>query len=650
MADILSIGKSALNAASVAISTTGHNIANAATPGYNRQVVLQAAVAGQNMGFGFIGKGTEITDVRRIYNDFLGNQILSAQTSKSQLDTYYTQIRQIDNMMADSSVGLSPALQDFFKGVQNVSAAASSAASRQSLLSSADTMVARFQSMDAQLNEIRQGVNDQIVTSVTAINTYARQIAQLNDAIEMALGAGDGKRPNDLLDQRDLAIAELSKEIKVSVVKQGNSYDVYIGNGQPLVVNANTYDLKAVQSPTDPSRMMLAYEKGGATTILSETGLSGGNLSGLLEFRNETLDVAQNALGRVAIALASDFNAQHRLGMDLNGDLGEDFFTVAQPLVNASSRNQGSGNATAAIVDASALTTSDYQLQFDGSKYTVTRMSDGTKTVLAPSAFPATIDGVEFGVAAITPSSGDTFMIRPTANGAAGIGVAIRDVAKIASAVPIRTAATSTNAGTGTISAGTVDTNFALATVASPITLTFDEGPPGTLTGFPNVPVNVTVNGVAVAGSPFAAGAPVTYTDGATISFAGISFTLSGTPTDNDQFTIASNAGGVGDNRNMLLLGALQAANTIGGKTTNYQGAYSQLVNLIGNKTAELEASSTAADQLLTQAIESQQAESGVNLDEEAANLIRYQQAYQAAAQVMRTASDLFDTLLSIGH
>lgn len=642
---ILSIGQSALAAAQAGLDTTGHNIANAFTPGYSRQLIIQASAGGQDTGLGFLGKGTSVVDVRRVFSDFLNTQVLTAQTSKSGIDSYYAQLKGIDNMLADTSAGLSPAIQDFFRGVQTLSSDPNSAAARQSLLSSAETLAARFQSLSGQLEDLRQGVNQQITSTVGTINGYATQIANLNDAIAVAQAGASGKAPNDLLDQRDQVINDLSKEVKVSVVKQGDVYNVFIGNGQPLVVNTTTYGLTAVTSPTDPTRTEVGYTNNGVTTVLSENSLmGGGTLSGVLDFRANSLDLAQNSLGRVAIGLADTFNAQHKLGQTQTGAMGGAFFSVGSPVVVSSSNNTGAAVATATISNAGALTTSDYRLQYDGVNYNVTRLSDGAVTTFA--AFPQTIDGVDFDLTA-GAVAGDTFMIRPTVAGAAGFNVAITDKSEIAAAAPIRTAVATTNFGIAQISAGSVDATYTAATVTPPVTMTYNAAT-NELTGFPALmPVTVTTNGVATV---FAAGAPVTYTSGSTISFGGASFTITGAPGDGDTFTIGPNTNGLGDNRNALLLGALQSANTLANGTTSYQGAYAQLVNLVGNKTNELKITGSAADKLLTQAVASQQSESGVNLDEEATNLLRYQQAYQAAGKVMQTASTLFDVLLSLGH
>jgi flagellar hook-associated protein 1 FlgK len=543
---ILSIGQTALAAAQVGISTTGHNIANAATPGYNRQIVIQGAAKPQSFGVGFLGQGAEVTSIKRVYNEYLVGQERAAQSTKSGLDSYYAQIRQIDNMLADSAAGLSPAIQDFFSGIQEMASNPGSIPARQAALSTAESLASRFQSLSGRLNEIDQGVNSQITSSVDTINAYAEQIATLNDTIGR-MQRGTGQPANDLLDQRDQLILDLNKEINATVVKQDNGdYNVFIGNGQPLVVGAKTSRLATMASPSDPQKIEVAYVTNSGPVIVSASSLVGGKLGGVMAFRSQTLEPAQNALGQVAIGLASTFNEQHMAGFDLNGNPGTAFFTVAAPVVTASSGNNITSTAVigAAISDANALTTSDYRLAYDGgtSSYTLTRLSDNT--TFTPITSGQVVDGVTITLSG-TPAAGDSFLIRPTANGASGFSVAITDPRQIA-----------------------------------------------------------------------AAAAP----------------------------------GAVGDNGNALLLGALQTANTLNGGTTTYQGVYSQLVSQIGNKTRELEVTSSAAGRMLTETTVSIQNESGVNLDEEAANLLRYQQAYQAAGKVMQIASEMFDMLISLGR
>ena len=644
MANILSIANSALAAAQAGLATTGHNIANQKTPGYSRQLVIQASLGGQNLGGGYIGSGTTVETVRRVYSDFIATQVVAAQGSASQLQSYADQISKINNMMADASTGLTPVIQDFFKGIQDLVANPGSAASRQAMLSGAESLAARFQTMDGQFRSIREGVNTEITASVTNINAYAQQISQLNNAISKAQNS-DGQPPNDLLDQRDFLVSELAKETKVTVNKQSNGYSVFIGNGQPLVVGTTTYELTTVASSTDLGRLEVGYITNGKTVTLPENSMTGGKLGGLFEFRSKSLDPMQNSLGRIALGIAETFNAQHRLGQDQNGALGGDFFNSAQPAVNSDVNNTGTAVVGATISNVSALTTSDYRVSYDGTNYSVTRLSDNA-SMYSGATFPAaTIDGVDLTMASGPMAAGDKYVVRPTVNGAADFNVLIKDLSSIAAATPIVTAATTTNTGTGAISAGSINAAFTAATVATPVTLTYTAAG-GTLSGFPAaMPVTVTTNGVA---TTYAAGAPVPYTAGSTISFGGAEIKLSGAPADGDTFKISANVNGSGDNRNMLALGELQTKNILQGGTANYNTAYSQLVSLVGNKTRELQVNSAAEGGLLKSLQTTQQSESGVNLDEEATNLLQYQQAYQAAAKVMQAVSDMFDILASL--
>ena len=652
MTSLLSIGKSGLMAAQVGLSTTGHNIANANVPGYSRQTVVQSNMLPQGSGGYFVGTGTEVTQIKRQYDDFLTKQLLGAESNEASLDSFYAQVSQIDNLLADSTSGLSPALQDFFKGVQDATSNASTDASRNAMLSSANTLAARFQGLSDRLNEIGEGVNSQITSTVTQINTYAAQIGKLNNDIA-GLTVDPSKAPNDLLDQRDQMISELNKLVKVTVTKgDANTLTVSIGSGQPLVIGNRNFELATTPSLTDVSRVTIGYATGNKISPLPENSLSGGALGGLLDFRSGALDRAQNELGQVAAGLAASFNAQHQLGQDRNGDLGGNFFDDIKAYVGADSRNSSLSTAvvTGVVKDASALTSSNYDLNFDGTNFVLTRASDGQATVITP--FPQTepqmIDGVEYSISG-DPQAGDHFQVRPTYAAASEFKVALTDVGKIALAAPIATNAPLANTGTGKISPGTVDAAYLDAgnALTAPVTLTYDSAT-GELSGFPaDKDVVVTANGTS---TTYPAGTNVPYTDGATISFGGVNVAISGTLGNADTFTVGPNTGGTRDNRNGSLLGDLQAKNILNGGKTTYQSAYASMVNFVGNKTSEVQIGSIAAGAAVKQASNAQQSVAGVNLDEEAANLLRYQQAYQASGKVMQIASTLFDVLISLGR
>jgi flagellar hook-associated protein 1 FlgK len=649
-ANILAIGVTGLNAAQVQLATTSHNISNASTPGYTRQQAVQQANEPTFTGGGFIGQGTNVETVQRIYNRFLTAQVLTVQTSASEMDSYLAQISQINNLVADPASGMTPAMSGFYSALSDLSATPNSIPARQAFLSAAESLTARFQSLDQRIGEIRSGVNRQIESQVVQINSYGQQIADINQQILTAQSAGTGQPANDLHDQRDQLIAELNKLIRVSAVPQTDgSYNIFIGSGQPLVIGNGPSKLLAQQDAYDPLRTTVALQlPTGTSFALPESQLTGGALGGLVAFRNTSLDVAQNALGRVAMAMAETFNTQHRLGQDLNGALGGDFFTLPAAEVMSHANNVlPIVNVGVTIADVGAVTTSDYQLTSNGAgNFTLLRLSDNTVLVNS-AALPASVDGL-----AIVPAgpvvAGSSYLIRPTRSAAGGIDVAVGNTRDIALAAPIRTGAALANTGTGRISAGEV-TSVASLPLAPAVTLTYDQ----TTNSFSGFPVGSTVTVSGDPGSPYVIAlptTPVTFTAGATVSFNGIRFTLDGAPNDNDSFTIAANTSGVSDNRNALLLGALQTAKPLDGGTTTFQGAYSSMVNQIGNKTREVQVNGEAMTSMVEQAQKARDSVSAVNLDEEAANLLRYQQAYQASAKLIAISGKLFDSLLEVSN
>ena len=652
---LLSIGKSGLFAAQAALSTTGHNITNANVAGYSRQVVIQSTSTAMKASGGFIGTGTQISQIKRYSDEFLNAQVRTATAQNSGLEAYQAQINQIDNLLADSTSGLSPALQDFFSAVQNLTGDRAGVPSRGAMLSSAETLAARFQGMNSRLEEIRKGVNTQLETSVSTINVYAAQIAKLNDQIGKLSAGSDLQLPSDLLDQRDQLVMELNKQVKATVVPgDNNSLTVSIGNGQPLVVGNNSYELVAMNSPTDQTRITIGYANGVKVTPLSESALTGGALGAVLEFRTKSLDLAQNSLGRVAIGLAKTFNDQHHLGLDANGNPGGDMFTIppAEVTKNVNNNRTSTTEIKATVSDATKLTTSDYKVEYDGASYNVIRLSDNKKTPINPypQTTPQTVDGIDFAIKG-NADAGDNFLVRPTINGAAGFKVALTDQSQVAAAAPIATSITLTNKGTGKISEGKVDKTYLGSPLAagSPVKLTYTDagGGNGNLSGFPaGQAISMTVNGATTS---YPAGSAVPFKDGASYSFGGMSVTMNGAPNAGDTFTIEHNTG-LGDTRNAGLLGELQSKNILDGGKATYQSAYANLVSAIGNKAGEVRVNAEASAALLEQAQNAANNVSGVNLDEEAANLLKYQQAYQASGKVMQIADSLFDTLLSLGH
>jgi flagellar hook-associated protein 1 FlgK len=655
--------------AQAGLLTTGHNIANASTPGYNRQVVVQGANIANLTGAGYIGAGAHVQAVQRVYDQFLGRQILNAEAGVAEMDSYLAQIQQMDNLLADPDAGLSPALANFFKGVQDVAANPASIPGRQSMLSAAQSMVARFQGLDQRMSEIRDGLNSQVRSQVESINTFATQLADINQRIIIAESGSSTQVPNDLLDQREQMVRELNQVVRVTTVTQSDgSFNVFIGNGQPLVIGSQSYSLLAVAANDDPERFTVAMEGVGGTVLtLPESQIAGGSLGGLLSFRSSSLDAAQNALGRIAITMAQNFNDQHRLGMDLTGALGTDFFSFPPPTLRPSALNTGTGAPSVSFDPAtlSQLSGSDYQLfSPDGSSFQLRRLSDGKVT--AVNSVPQIVDGLSIDTTGWVPARGDSILLQPTRAGARGLAIALADPRSIAAAAPIRTSAALSNEGTGKIDSGQVNDTENVAfnsfrttgDLAPPLLIRFDSpanvGDPMTYSIYDAslFDENDLNAGLLEPNIIYTAGANVFPTP-ALLDY-GIQVKLSGAPAAGDRFTIEGNKNGVSDNRNAMLLGALQTKSTMidaGGKATaSYQSAYSQIVSAVGSKTAEVKTIGAAQKGLADHATTAMQELSGVNLDEEAANLLRFQQAYQAAAKILEIAGRVFDEVIALGR
>lgn len=535
---IFSIGLSGLNTAQVALNTTSNNITNVYTPGYNRQITI--------LGESGVGNGVQVDDVQRQFSQFVAGQLNRSQSASSALDSYQTQISQIDSLLADSKSNLSTLMQGFFSSLTDLSSTPSDPSARQGVIGAADTMTAQFRSLDGYLNDMQQGINSQIGDQVFQLNNLSKQMASINQQISLAK-ARTGEAPNSLLDQRDQVVADMSKIADVELtVQDGGSYNITIGGGQTLVSGTNSFSLQAIASPSDPTRTVVGYQDGaGNVRALDESSITGGELGGLLTFRSETLDQTQNQLGQISVALAQGFNAQHAQGYDLNGDAGGDFFTIGQPVAFSNANNTGGATLSASFSsDLSGLTANDYDVTYSGGTYTVTP-SDGSASFSVtpdPSTGALSFGGMTVTVSG-TPQNGDSFQLQPVRRAAGQLQNAIHDTAKIAA---------------------------------------------------------------------------------------------------------AQKSGATGDNNNSLALQNLQNSKLVGGIATLSQ-AYASLVGDVGNQANVVQANQTAQQGLTNQLSALQQSDSGVNLDEEAANLIRYQQYYQASAKIISTGVAVFDTVLNIG-
>lgn len=628
MADLLNTSISGLLAFKRSLDTTSHNISNVNTPGYSRQIAELMTRQAQPSGGGWVGQGVDVVTIKRSYDDFLANQTRGSSSSYSQSNAFATQAGRINNLFGDSATGMTASLQKFINSLQAVSDTPTSIPARQTLLSEANALKERLQSYDNSLRGFDRQANAALDSEAASITTIASAIAKLNGDISTGY-ARTGQPPNDLMDKRDALLDELAAHVNVNVTKQdNNTVSVFIGNGQPLVVGQLAATVGSTADPFDASRKVISLTTPSGSVDIS-TSISGGTLGGTLDFRTQMLDPARNSLGLLAVGLQDAMNAQHHEGMDLNGNLGADFFSTGGVLVQDSGSNStpGASVAAARVPGATgALTTSDYILSSSGGVWSLMRTDTGAAvpmTGAGTALSPFVADGMSLVVSG-TPATGDRFLIKPTAAAVTDMQVLISDPDEVAVAAPIVSNATTTNTGSGRISAGEVldAANAALRTTA---TITFSSATQYTVSGDPTVH---------------------TYTPGANIDANGWRVQISGAPVAGDSFSVRNNINGAGDNRNALKLAEVLNQPVLNGGTASLNAAAGQLVGRIGVQTNQAQVSSAAQKVVYEEGVTAMQSNSGVNLDEEAANLVRYQQAYMAAAQMIRVADSLFQTVL----
>ncbi|MGI4858368.1 MAG: flagellar hook-associated protein FlgK [Janthinobacterium lividum] len=660
---LFNVGLSGLNSAQYGLTTTGHNIGNASTPGYNRESVILKPAGGQYTSSGYIGTGVQTDTVKRAYSASLSASLNAAQSTGAALGTFTTEAKSLNAVVGDPSAGIATSLTSFFAAAQSLSANPSDTAARTSMMGAASALTEQVNSATGQMDATRGSVNTQISAAVDDINTAAKTIATLNKQIAAAGAAG--QPPNALLDERDKQVSDLSNLVNVKVMAQPDgAYNVITGTGQPLVVGSQTFDLAAKPSPTDPSELTIAYDGAGhghadaAPGYLAEGAITGGKLGGLLRFRSEMLDPAQSHLGTIAAAFAGSVNQQNAEGLDLTGKPGGKLFDMGTPEVSAARENTGSGALTARFADPTALTGDRYDLSFDGQQYSVNNQTTGAKTVV--SKWPATVDGVEYKLSG-TMAAGDRFGSTPTRGVGAALAMATTQGSAIAAATPLVAGSAAGNAGTGTVTVGDIDASYASHPLSGTVTLKYANagtsaagGASGSagasgpvLQGFP-ADQDVTMTTPAGGSKTYAAPANgVPFVPGATVKFGGVSLTLGGAPKVGDTFSVSHNGALSGDGSNAVKLGNLQNAKLVAASGTLTQG-YSDYIDQVGTQASQATVASATQTTLIGQLTAQQQSVSGVNLDEEAANLMQYQQMYQANSKVIQTAGTLFDTILEL--
>lgn len=710
--DVLSIGLSGALTSQRALATASHNIANAHTEGFSRQRVEVDTRQPQLAGVGALGTGVKINNIKRIHDEFVSSEMRSNASIASGLEINYEFTSQIDNMLADPDAGLAPTLHSFFAAINNISNDPSSQSARQVLIGEANALSERFSYLDSRFESLRKGTNETLKSHIEDVNNIAKAIADVNRKVVLAKEVIQGE-PNDLLDQRERLLHQLSQKVDVRTNEQEDgALNIFIGNGQTLVVGRRSASLSLKANQHDASQLDVIYKNNGADAIVTKF-MKGGSIGGLLEFRENMLGNAQNELGRIAIGISKTFNDQHHKGMTLDNELGGDFFKaidISTPLTLPSNTNKGDYALKTTITNTDNLTTSDYNLNYNAGMYTLVRDKD-LVVIGTFDSLPHHIESEGFTVElerGTKIENGDSYLIRPTRAAAREFSVDIERANEIAAAAPVRvrtsvnnmgdvkprlTSVTDINAPSFTTVNGTLSPTVTIRFIdENHIELLDDKGKiiQSQQLDSQNKAIPATP---AIPGVPGAAGSPATPAIPATPasrtetveSLSGIEHNdeedvitpieagiyydpevglnlfptpkgintgynvqLSGKAKAGDTFIIEFNTDAVGSNINALELGELQSKATLANGTSNYNEIYSQLVSRVGSKTHELDVNSEAQGILYEQAKAQREAVSGVNLDEEAADLVRFQQAYQANAQVIGAANEMFDTLIGV--
>ncbi len=676
MASLINIGMSGLGASQAGLHTTGNNITNADVAGYSRQQNVQRANGSQQNGNVFIGTGTTLSDVRRVYNAYLENQLRTTTSLNSDAAAYLNQVAPLDSMLSDADTGITGALKSFFTAMQSAAAKPNEDASRQLLLTSAQSLSKRFNTIANQLNEQNSNINGNLSSMAEQVNKLSATIAQYNDQISQMQGT-----PNDLLDQRNEAVRQLSELVGTQVVEREGNLDIYLENGQPLVMGKTINTLQTVPSKNDPTRVSIQLNRG--TTVMDVTSsLNGGEIGGLLRYRSEVLDPSLNELGRVALVMADQINRQLAQGIDKNGEFGAALFNninspelISQRSI-AKAGNTGNGMLDVVIKDTGKLSTSDYQVTFTSATgYSVKKLPDGT--ALGPYDItddPApVIDGFSLNLNSGAAKAGDSFKITPTRNAASNLDTVLTDPKRLALASPLTATSGSGNKGTGIIGQPNLTSSLDIYDPAqrldlqnglkysTPVKLVFgdDKTTPQTykLLDAKGDPLG---SGTIIPGQanklqfsvPMvdSTGAPINDANGVQKTFT-FEMEVSGAPKEGDNYTVSLTGPGSDNNRNGQAVIDLQTKGTVevgaNGKGISLTDAYGKLVENVGGKTAQAQMDVDSTTALHTSAKASRDSLSGVQLDEEAGNLVKYQQYYTASSQIIKAAQEIFSTLIN---
>lgn len=642
LSQVITAGWTGLDAATQALETVSTNTANVNTPGYDVQSVQQAELPGLA---GAPGTGTQVTSIQRSFDQFVFSQMVSATSANQAAQVAQDNAQNLTAIfpvISGGAGGLGAAITSFFAGMNGVSQDSTSLPNRQTFLSDATALAANFNSVGGQLAANLTSLNAQLSNAVTQVNTLTQQIASLNDQIEAQSSASSTGPPLALMDSRDNLVQQLGQQVGITVVAgPSNTVNVFAAGGVSLVAGGTSSSLAVTSGSYGGSSLSIIYQPNGQDV---SAALSGGAIGGVVSSQAQVV-AAQNAVGGLAAAVAAAVNTQQSLGLDLNGAQGGDLFSVGAPSVLADLSNTGGGALTAAITNTNAFVAGNFIVAKTASGYEATNTATGQVTALGNGP-TLSLDGMTLGVSG-TINVGDSFELQPTATAAQTLKVTATDPRTIAAASPY-VATPGTNLGNVTTSAFSAAASGSLpaGSVIVPASQ-FGQNLTVKFTSATTFNIIGAGNTVVASGSFSAAngaGIAVTYPSPPAPAGEVAQFSLSpGTAAAGDSFSLTP--GGIASNGNIVAMTGLASQNLVSGQTLT--SAYGTLVGQVGSAAQTANFTAQAAQGVLNQVQSVQQSISGVNLDQQAASLVMYQQAYQASAQVIASARTLFDNLLA---
>ena len=646
---LLNVGSRALLANQAALQTAGHNIANVSTPGYSRQTVVLQTVQGQFTGGGYIGKGVDVQTIQRNHSELLTRQSTAASAVDAGDTVRMDRLRQLQEVFSGGASGIGASINDMMNALSDVVSAPTDLTARSVALTRMDETAARMRDASQRLDEIGYTVAEQLKGSMVAVNSLAKNIAGINEQIARA--KGNGQPANDLLDQRDQLIRELNQHIQTSqVAADDGTVSVFVAGSQPLVLGNQAATL-SIDDPIDfgagSGKKVLSFLAPGSSTKveLNESMLGGGQVAGLLRFQNNDLAEGRNLLGRMAIAISESMNTQNRLGLTLNGQPGENLFAPIS-LGNATPSNFNTSTATMAltVTDPTALQASSYTVSFTaGDAGSVTRHSDGKVFSFDGSALPPVTVASVFSAQGLgvtlsgAVNAGDQFVINSLQGAAAELQALQYSPTDLAAANPVNAAMGATNGGSLQLASLKATGPITQPATGSPVTIAFTAGSPATYSA-------------TVPGPPVATIATGNYVSGEKIAINGWEIALQGAPKSGDTVTVGNATDSQygdwykRDTGNASALMALRDVPMFDNATL--ADGFASAMAQVGTRTQSAQFAAELSSSIAANLERDRTAVSGVNLDEEAARLIQYQQAYQASAKMIQIAQNIFDTLI----